>query len=294
MITDDPQALAFAILYADGIEKKLLRQVDELKQQQDQIVSNLFESNVTPFSADIFQPTEANALNIVRGPKGDRGERGAKGDTGEVGPKGDQGAIGPKGPRGSMGERGDIGPKGDTGEVGPKGDRGENGKDANNAVVIEEFEKLKKHLQLRIDFLTKLINNLSIYGGGGSSGGGSVRIMDNDDVAFSKLAELSNNDILIFDDAIKKFKAINITDVIQNVRAELEVQYDKLISEVTAGPLTYTYIGETAPGGVASDPVWRIKRIEEDQSGNIRSIWANNTDSFIHVWSDRQSYEYNS
>lgn len=291
MITNDPESLAFAIMYASEIEEKLLKQVKEIKQEQNQLASNIFEI-LDPSLTKIKE--KEIALNIIKGPKGDPGIRGPKGDPGEKGEMGPVGPAGPKGLRGIMGEKGPKGDPGEKGEMGPKGEPGEKGSDANNELVIAEFEKFKKNIQARIDFLTKLINNLAIYGAAGSSGGGSSKIMDNDDVVFTKISELSDNDILIFDKTIKKFKAINITDVIQNVRAELELQYDKLVSETTVGQITYTYVGETLPGGNVNDPAWRIKRIEEDQLGNIRSIWANNTDAFIHTWTNRHSYDYNS
>ena len=79
---------------------------------------------------------------IVRGPKGlkgdqgNRGEDGAKGDiglrgedgdkgtTGDKGERGDKGSTGSKGIDGDKGERGERGDKGDVGAKGNKGDRG--------------------------------------------------------------------------------------------------------------------------------------------------------------------------
>lgn len=82
---------------------------------------------------------------VIKGPKGDPGERGqdgAKGETGERGPKGEdgqpgpqgpigltgpqgiQGIPGPKGEQGQTGERGPEGPQGPIGLTGPKGDIG--------------------------------------------------------------------------------------------------------------------------------------------------------------------------
>ena len=95
-----------------------------------------------------------------------------------------------------------------------------------------------------------------------------------DDVTFAKPTGLSNNDILIFDASINKFTQVNFLTVINNIKAELEVQYNKLID--TDG--TYTYIGEAVPGTATSSPTWRIKRIEEI-GDDYNILWASGTRS---------------
>jgi hypothetical protein len=57
-------------------------------------------------------------LNMIQGPKGDKGERGPKGDPGLSGPPGPQGK---QGPNGDAGQKGGLGPKGGggTGKPGP-------------------------------------------------------------------------------------------------------------------------------------------------------------------------------
>lgn len=76
----------------------------------------------------------ANLPDLVRGPKGDKGDpftyedftpeqleslKGPKGDTGETGPKGEPGPVGPQG------EPGVPGPAGETGPIGPAGPKGD-------------------------------------------------------------------------------------------------------------------------------------------------------------------------
>lgn len=76
----------------------------------------------------------ANLPDLVRGPKGDKGDpftyedftpeqleslKGPKGDTGETGPKGEPGPVGPPG------EPGVPGPAGETGPIGPAGPKGD-------------------------------------------------------------------------------------------------------------------------------------------------------------------------
>lgn len=70
---------------------------------------------------------------VIKGPKGDPGERGPigpQGVPGPIGPKGEtglQGERGPEGPKGDAGERGQDGARGETGERGPKGEDGQPG-----------------------------------------------------------------------------------------------------------------------------------------------------------------------
>ena len=58
---------------------------------------------------------------VVKGLKGDEGERGGLGPTGNQGSKGDQGVKGDRGIIGPQGVKGEIGVTGNTGEQGPLG-----------------------------------------------------------------------------------------------------------------------------------------------------------------------------
>ena len=67
---------------------------------------------------------------VIKGPKGDPGERGPVGPAGPPGPegpKGDTGLQGERGPEGDKGETGERGPKGEDGQPGPIGPKGEDG-----------------------------------------------------------------------------------------------------------------------------------------------------------------------
>lgn len=114
----------------------------------------------------------ANLPDLVRGPKGDKGDpftyedftpeqleslKGPKGDIGEPGPKGDTGPVGPQG------EPGVPGPAGETGPIGPAGPKGDdtvwlgdtepseeynvwidpNGTTADQLVTMEDLENFK-------------------------------------------------------------------------------------------------------------------------------------------------------
>lgn len=229
-----------------------------------------------------------------QGPKGDKGDKGEKGPQGEKGIKGDAGKPGPKGEKGLKGDKGD---KGDTGErglagnQGPKGDKGEAGKpgktgpkgpkgEAGKAGSDTNIKKLERDFNI---YKTQLNQQLSTLGGGGS-----VNILDMDDVAFNKPSQLSNNDILIFDKSINKFKALNLVTVIENIRIDLEMQYNKFIDVVGS----YTYIGESDPGTATSSSVWRIKRIYDIDGDDYEITWATGTSDFDKIWDDRLTYIY--
>ena len=62
-----------------------------------------------------------------KGDKGDKGDTGSKGDKGDKGDTGDTGPTGPQGPKGDTGDTGPTGPKGDTGDTGPQGPKGDTG-----------------------------------------------------------------------------------------------------------------------------------------------------------------------
>lgn len=67
---------------------------------------------------------------VIKGPKGDPGERGPVGPAGPPGPegpKGDTGLPGPQGPIGPKGDDGERGPKGEDGQPGERGPKGEDG-----------------------------------------------------------------------------------------------------------------------------------------------------------------------
>lgn len=229
-----------------------------------------------------------------KGPKGDKGDRGLQGKTG---PKGDRGLQGQKGPKGDKGERGVQGKKGDKGPKGPKGDKGDRGpegkqgpqgeqgpagKDGTTPDTSTQINKLISDYQ---DYKRKLNQQLASLGGGGST-----RILDMDDVVFSRPEQQSNNNILVFQSDQGKFQTLDLAVVINSISDQLEfaMKLDKLVDEEGA----LTYIGEAEPGSTKSNSVWRIKRIEDLGGGDIEIRWANGTAAFNKVWDDRTTYTY--
>jgi len=86
---------------------------------------------------------------------------------------------------------------------------------------------------------------------------------------------------------LKKFKAESFVDVLDRLKAELEVQYNRLIDFEAP----YTYVGEALPGTATTEAKWRIKRIETvGEDFNI--LWADGDANFNNVWDDRATFTY--
>lgn len=147
-----------------------------------------------------------------QGLAGPAGEKGAKGDTGEKGDTGIpgiQGEIGPQGltgPRGEKGTKGGKGPRGLKGEKGDKGDKGDPGQDAPD--ITPKFDELLREFNEKIQKFEREANTRverrlgSIVG---TSGGGSYKILDNADVEKTRLKEVLDGSILIFDKTKNQF-----------------------------------------------------------------------------------------
>lgn len=222
---------------------------------------------------------------------GTNGKDGIKGDNGEQGNAGTNGKDGLNGTNGKDGKKGLDGKDGLNGKDGLDGKDGLNGKDGKDGIAAEAPD-----IQPHLDKVTKDFNNWrenvnkSLQSMGG---GGSFRILDNADVKYSKVSQMNNNDILVWDETINKFTSLNITDVINTIRLELDVQFDKLIEEVTVNGVSYTYIGESEPGSNANEAKWRIKRIAEYASGLTEILWAEDTETFDKIWNERTTFTYN-
>ena len=238
-----------------------------------------------------------------RGLKGEKGNTGIAGRPGKIGAKGDKGVKGDKGDRGPTGERGEIGPKGERGSRGEKGDvgatgpAGQDGKDAPdyrerfedallaqfNTKLTENTSTVNKNVERTLANVQKSLSSLG--------GGGSYKIVDNADVDKAAITSLVDDAVLIYDPLKKKFVAQSFLSILDRLKADLEVQYDKLVDEDATN--SFTYVGEAVPGTSKSDAIWRIKRIKEFVDGDLEIIWAENSAEFDKVWNDRATYEYN-
>tara|TARA_R110000868_G_scaffold30953_8_gene113938 strand:+ start:33198 stop:34322 length:1125 start_codon:yes stop_codon:yes gene_type:complete len=249
-----------------------------------------------------------------RGLAGDTGKTGAKGDTGKTGERGETGATGSVGPKGDLGSQGDQGVKGakgvkgDTGDTGLRGETGERGEigpqgiqgDAGtpapdykekfedalekfNSRLTENAAKVEGSLQQQIE---KINRSLSTIGGGGS-----YKIVDNADVDKAAITSLVDDAVLIYDPTKKKFVAQSFLSILDRLKADLEVQYDKLVDEEPDDG--FTYVGEAVPGTTKGQSIWRIKRIYEfGADGDLDILWANGTADFDKTWNDRATYTY--
>lgn len=224
-----------------------------------------------------------------QGPRGLDGVQGLKGDRGETG---DTGAQGERGPVGEKGERGDVGPQGPAGPKGEKGDKGDAGKDAPDyeprfEELLKEFNKkvsdqqatVNKNVDRQLNNLQKSLSSLG--------GGGSYKLVDNADVDKAALKGVVDNAILIYDPATGKFIADSFINVLDRLKAELEVQYNRLI-DVDG---SYTYVGEAQPGTGEGEAKWRIKRIEE-VGDDFNILWADGDANFNNIWTDRTTFTY--
>lgn len=247
-----------------------------------------------------------------QGPKGEKGEKGDKGEKGEQGEQGIDGPVGQQGPKGDRGERGEKGEKGEqgvqglrgeTGPIGPqgpqgpqglKGDKGDKGDPGNDAPditpkfneLLEQFndriQKFESEANKKVDKRLSGLRDIA-----GTSGGGSYKLLDNADVDKTKLSSVVGDSILIFDPTKKKFVVESFVNILDRLKAELEVQYNKLIDQDGA----FYYIGEALPGTDTTEQKWRIKRIEQvGEDFNI--LWAEGTAEFDKVWDDRLTFTY--
>ena len=269
-----------------------------------------------------------------RGETGEQGIPGKKGRAGLVGLKGKDGLNGKHGLNGKDGLNGKHGLNGKDGKAGFNGKDGLKGDtpDINHLeeklnkklelidVSIErdidslrqslhdqaeayrkednsELDMFRKKIDNEFNKFKKVINTKMIElasrpsSNGNVSGGGSYSIMDNRDVVMKKRSQIEGESILVFNPTIKKFESESFLSVLDRLKSELEVQYNKLI-DVDG---VYTYIGEALPGSTTSNPVWRIKRVEELSGVNkndINIVWSNGSADLDKVWDDRLTYNY--
>ena len=260
----------------------------------------------------IAGPAGKNGINGLKGEKGDKGDQGPKGDTGATGDRGETGAQGDAGRTGDMGLQGIQGiqglkgDKGDSGLRGEKGDRGEHGPQGPQGIqgergetgtpapdYREEFEEALKALNERASENQTTINKnvelqLRKLSSMNSTGGGSYRILDNQDVQRTRAENIVVDSILIYDKDKKQFVVQSFIDVLDRIKADLEIQYNRLIDTVD----NFIYIGEALPGSATSDAKWRIKRVDQQAGDDYNIIWAEGSADFDKIWDNRLTLTY--
>lgn len=228
----------------------------------------------------------------VSGNHGVDGLHGVDGKDGIDGQTGKDGKDGLDGKDGVDGKDGIDGLDGKTGEKGEKGDKGVDAPDYEPKFeqLLEDFNKrvaenqtiANKNVAGQIKRIEKSLSTLG--------GGGSYKILDNADVDKTRLSSVVGDSILVFDPVKKKFVVQPFLTILDRLKADLEVQYDKLVDEDAVN--SYTYVGEAVPGTDKSASIWRIKRIYELSDGDLEILWANGTASLDKTWTDRASYIY--
>jgi hypothetical protein len=108
------------------------------------------------------------------------------------------------------------------------------------------------------------------------------------DVDSDLVINLQEDSILIYNATSNEFVAESFLQVLERLKAELEVQYDRLVDEEG----TFTYIGEADPGTTQATALWRIKRVSEQPDGDLEILWANGSAAFDKIWTSRAVYTY--
>lgn len=66
---------------------------------------------------------------------------------------------------------------------------------------------------------------------------------------------------------------------------------EQYITNVDESDSTYSYVGEANFNSLESNPVWRIKRIENGAT-STKIRWADGNTDFDNIWDNRASLTY--
>jgi hypothetical protein len=310
--------------FTAALYKKVLKILEKRMSDADEKIDNKIEeiARFSRITESELQEGTVRPIHILQGSQGERGRAGqtVTGSAGKRGLPGDRGMRGMRGMRGKGGTDGvnpDVTPfveelrmtleKSVTGTLIEVADDKINQKvnihaDKIQKTVDDNYKITEKMIERKIGLLNKNVRaelgGLKIQisdmisaghaGGGGTSGGGSVNILQMDDVQFLKRHQVEGNSILIFDAEKKKFVSESLGSILLRLKVDLEVQYNKLV-DVDG---QYIYVGEALPGSNPADPVWRVKRIEEFEDGDINILWSTGSAEFTQVWDDRFTFNY--
>ena len=95
-----------------------------------------------------------------------------------------------------------------------------------------------------------------------------------------------------------QLQPVSIAEIPLGTGAATEAKQNEIIDIITTN-LTlrliesgvYTYVGEAIIGSDESDPVWKVKRI--DETSGVIILWADGNENFDNVWSNYASLVYN-
>lgn len=84
------------------------------------------------------------------------------------------------------------------------------------------------------------------------------------------------------------------SSLIIGIETEFTAGQDIMLNVLLDEDGYYTYVGESVPGTLTSQPRWRIFRIDESSAGSIELVktFANGTTLFDKIWNNRTSYDY--
>ena len=175
------------------------------------------------------------------------------------GPQGLQGAVGATGKQGAKGDQGIQGIVGPRGIQGVSGASGKDGLDGKDGVSVVDAQ---------VDLDGRLTITLS---DGSELDAGEIKLDGTKGPTFHQSGGLSKSDVL------------------KLIEANVNMTYNTLIDTVGS----HKYIGESLPGSATSAALWRIKRIDQtDTGGDVNILWANGLVTFNQVWDDRLSLTY--
>lgn len=116
----------------------------------------------------------------------------------------------------------------------------------------------------------------------------------------------TNGDALIYNQTVNKFENvdINLTGGTANqILVKVSgLDYDYAWEDLIVDPAYTTliddsvtntmYLGEAVPDSLESQPVWRIKKITLDSTGNVEQVRYANGGNFNQIWNNRYSLVY--
>lgn len=191
--------------------------------------------------------------------------KGATGERGIPGPQGVPGQAGVAGPKGATGEKGDTGPRGPQGPIGPQGPAGHNGEDGVVGPAGQQGP-MPKH----------------------ESRGDQIRF-EMAPGQWGKWINLSGQQNHQQNLSVGSIQEAEVIALIQQFGGAAVAEDNILID--TVGDLKY--IGFSTPGTATSAALWKIKLVDQsDTGGDVPILFASGTNTYDKVWDNRATYTY--
>jgi hypothetical protein len=133
---------------------------------------------------------------------------------------------------------------------------------------------------------------------GGGGGGGATTIANGDDYNAG-----STTDAAVVTDAngtisaklrglVKMAAEGSFGVTVTNLPGVQEVEAAVRCTRLHQATTTVAYVGTADAGTSTAAPLWRIKRVTTDASGNVTEEYADGNPAFDNVWQDRATLSY--